>query len=296
MRLDSIGHSLMSWRIGKRSNHRVAYRELIEDIACTWFIRLVAIRFWRSTIIFPMEFGPFHRRQGAEEPELVTRYLDAGLNLTDKEIGKLEEWKAIGNPTSMDRAFGLLLIKLCHELNQYFPILFDRTKAYPDLLLNLSYSDPEELCIDWYIKLKKSILIWNPKGEGNAEVVGWLYQYYNTRPRDRVIDVLSKTIVRKRDIPAATQVFTPDWVVRYMVDNSLGRYWLERNPDSPIRESLEYLMPGDIPVIKEEVSPEEIRVFDNAMGSGHCLSYAFDVLLMIYESGATQQGTRQGLF
>lgn len=270
----------------KRSNHRVAYRELIEDIACTWFIRLVAIRFLEINNYLPNGIRALSSgRQGAEEPELVTRYLDAGLNLTDKEIGKLEEWKAIGNPTSMDRAFGLLLIKLCHELNQYFPILFDRTKAYPDLLLNLSYSDPEGVVYRLVHQIEEKYFdLESQGGEGNAEVVGWLYQYYNTKPRDRVIDVLSKTIVRKRDIPAATQVFTPDWVVRYMVDNSLGRYWLERNPDSPIRESLEYLMPGDIPVIKEEVSPEEIRVFDNAMGSGHCLSYAFDVLLMIYES------------
>ena len=134
----------------KRSNHRVAYRELIEDIACTWFIRLVAIRFLEINNYLPNGIRALSSgRQGAEEPELVTRYLDAGLNLTDKEIGKLEEWKAIGNPTSMDRAFGLLLIKLCHELNQYFPILFDRTKAYPDLLLNLSYSDPEGVAVSY---------------------------------------------------------------------------------------------------------------------------------------------------
>ena len=108
-----------------------------------------------------------------------------------------------------------------------------------------------------------------------------MYQYYNTKPRDRVIDVLSKTIVRKRIFSAATQVFTRTGLSD-MVDNSL-QILVERNGQS-YQGVPEYLMPGDIPVIKEEVSPEEIRVFDNAMGSGHCLSYAFDVLLMIYES------------
>jgi hypothetical protein len=270
----------------KHSSHRVAYKELIEDIACTWFVRLVAIRFLEINNYLPKGIRALSSgRQEVEEPELVIRYFDAGLNLTDKEIGQLEEWKTKADPISMDRAFRLLLIKLCHELDQYFPILFDRTKAYPDLLLNVSYSDPEGVVYRLVHQIEeKHFDLESQGGEGNAEVVGWLYQYYNTRPRDRVIDVLSKTIVRKRDIPAATQVFTPDWVVRYMVDNSLGRYWLERNPDSPIRESLEYLMPGDIPIIQEEVSPEEIKVFDNAMGSGHCLSYAFDLLLMIYES------------
>ena len=115
------------------------------------------------------------------------------------------------------------------------------------------------------------------------EIIGWLYQYYNTERKDEVINI-NKGAVRKQDIPAATQLFTTDWVVRYMVDNSLGKYWLERNPNSIIKDSLEYLMPGEIPVIDEKISPEDIKVFDNAMGSGHCLSYAFDVLLKIYES------------
>ncbi len=126
--------------------------------------------------------------------------------------------------------------------------------------------------------------IQSDNGIGQVEILGWMHQYYNTERKNRVIDVIKKNRVSKEDIPFATQLFTTDWVVKYMVDNSLGRYWLERNPDSQIRESLEFLMPGEIEFIDEVILPEDLKIIDNAMGSGHILIYAFDVLMNIYTS------------
>ena len=116
---------------------------------------------------------------------------------------------------------------------------------------------------------------------GQVEIIGWLYQYYNTEPHDQVVNITGGP-VKKQDIPAATQLFTTDWVVKYMVDNSLGKYWLERHPDSSIKEKLKFLLPSELSVVTDEEKPEEIRVIDNAMGSGHILVYAFDVLMAIY--------------
>lgn len=122
------------------------------------------------------------------------------------------------------------------------------------------------------------------KKSGQVEIIGWLYQYYNEEKKNEVINIYKGT-VKKEDIPAATQLFTTDWVVRYMVDNSLGKYWIERNPESKLKEKLEFLLVsknGNIDYIDEKVDPTELTFFDPCMGSGHILVYAFDVLMDIY--------------
>ncbi|KRL48097.1 hypothetical protein FD37_GL001658 [Levilactobacillus spicheri DSM 15429] len=116
---------------------------------------------------------------------------------------------------------------------------------------------------------------------GQVEIIGWLYQYYNTEPHNQVVNI-SGGPVKKQDIPAATQLFTTDWVVKYMVDNSLGKYWLERHAESSLKEQLTYLLPSQIEVVSDDKRPEDIKIIDNAMGSGHILVYAFDVLMKIY--------------
>ncbi|WP_395323418.1 BREX-1 system adenine-specific DNA-methyltransferase PglX [Levilactobacillus parabrevis] len=117
---------------------------------------------------------------------------------------------------------------------------------------------------------------------GQVEIIGWLYQYYNTEPHDQVVNITGGP-VKKNDIPAATQLFTTDWVVKYMVDNSLGKYWLERHSESNLKDKLEFLLPSDIEVISDDESVEDLKIIDNAMGSGHILVYAFDVLMEIYQ-------------
>ena len=157
--------------------------------------------------------------------------------------------------------------------------LFEKTDDYAELLLNISYEDPQGVVRKLIEDIGEDPFDINKTGQ--IEIIGWLYQYYNEAPRDRVINIY-KGNVKKEDIPAATQLFTTEWVVKYMVENSLGKYWLERNPNSKLREHMKYLMPGEIEIVDEKISPEDIKVFDNAMGSGHILIYAFEILMKIY--------------
>ena len=123
------------------------------------------------------------------------------------------------------------------------------------------------------------------KADGQVEIIGWLYQYYISKKHEEVIDPLHGKTIKKADIPAATQLFTTDWVVRYMVDNSLGRYWIERNPQSKLAEKLEFFVTpknGEIQYVNEKISPTDVTFFEPCMGSGHILVYAFDILMEIY--------------
>lgn len=268
----------------ENGDYATAYNGLIEEVAYTWFNRLIAIRFMEVNDYLPDKMRVLSSgRPGVNEPEFVTNYLDTSLKFKDEESDYLYQWKIDGSSQSMDKMFRLLFIKQCNALNKNLPELFEETNDYAELLLTISYNDIDGVLYKLVHDIPEEYFDID-KGNGQVEIIGWLYQYYNTERKDEVINIIGKNIVKKQDIPAATQLFTTDWVVRYMVDNSLGKYWLERNPNSSIRASLEYLMPGEIPIIDENISPKEIKVFDNAMGSGHCLSYAFDLLLMIYKS------------
>jgi len=270
----------------KHSDYKTAYQGIIEEVAYTWFNRIIAIRFMEVNNYLPDRLRILSSgREGVREPEIVTYYYDTSLNFTNEELEQLEEWKNHGSAVSMDAMFRLLFIKQCNALNENLPELFEKTHDYAELLLTISYNDPDGVVYKLIHDIKEEYFdVESQGGNGQVEIIGWLYQFYNTESRDEVINIVSKKAVKKQHIPAATQLFTTDWVVRYMVDNSLGIYWLERNPDSSIKDSLEYLMPGEIPTVDEKISPEDIKVFDNAMGSGHCLCYAFDVLFKIYES------------
>ncbi len=267
-------------------DYKAAYTTLIEEVAYTWFNRMIAIRFMEVNNYLPDKMRVLSSgREGVNEPEFVTHYEDTSLHFNDKEREQLASWKIDGSATAMENMFQLLFVKQCNALHENLPELFEKTNDYAELLLTISYNDPNGVLYKLVHDIPEEYFnIESSDGNGQVEIIGWMYQYYNTERRDEVVNIIGKTTVKKADIPAATQLFTTDWVVRYMVDNSLGKYWMERNPDSPIKDSLEYLMPGEITVIDEKISPEDLRVFDNAMGSGHCLSYAFDVLLKIYES------------
>ena len=265
-------------------DYKTAYNELIEEVAYTWFNRLITIRFMEVNNYLPDGMRVLSSsREEVKVPEIVTYYYDTSLDFTDEELKQLEEWKSDGSLVSMDAMFRLLFIKQCNALNKNLPGIFEKIHDYAEILLTISYNDPDGVVYKLVHDINEEYFnMESPNGQ--VEVVGWLYQFYHTETRDQVINIISRKTVKKHHIPAATQVFTTDWVVQYMVDNTLGRYWLERNPDSSIKDSLEYLMPGEISTVDEKMSPEDIRVFDNAMGSGHCLCYAFDVLLKIYES------------
>lgn len=270
----------------KNEDFETAYKTLIEEVAYTWFNRLIAIRFMEVNNYIPHRMRVLSSgRAGVNEPEFLTYFQDTDLDFTDEEVNQLASWRLDGSSRAMERMFQFLFVKQCNALNKNLPDLFEKTDDYAELLLTISYIDEKGVLYKLVNDIPEEYFdIESENGNGQVEIIGWLYQYYNTEPKDEVINIIGKRVVKKQDIPAATQLFTTDWVVRYMVDNSLGKYWLERKPNSSIKDSLQYLMPGEVREVAEEISPEEIKVFDNAMGSGHCLSYAFDLLLKIYES------------
>lgn len=187
----------------------------------------------------------------------------------------------------------MLFIKQCNKLHDILPELFEKTDDYSELLLTISFTDPEGIIhhlindiedVDFRINDEMYTDDGKIKADGQVEIIGWLYQYYISKKHDEIVNIYKGT-VKKADIPAATQLFTTDWVVRYMVDNSLGRYWIERNPQSKLSEKLEFFVApknGEIQYVDEKVNPTDLTFFDPCMGSGHILVYAFDVLMEIY--------------
>lgn len=187
----------------------------------------------------------------------------------------------------------MLFIKQCNKLHDILPELFEKTDDYSELLLTISFTDPEGIIhhlindiedVDFRINDEMYTDDGKIKADGQVEIIGWLYQYYISKKHDEIVNIYKGT-VKKADIPAATQLFTTDWVVRYMVDNSLGRYWIERNPQSKLAEKLEFFVTpknGELQYVDEKISPTDLTFFDPCMGSGHILVYAFDVLMEIY--------------
>lgn len=210
------------------------------------------------------------------EPDLVTSPFDAGLDYSPYEKDRIMQMK---NDNLLDELFRMLFIKQCNALNAILPELFEKTNDYTELLMNVSFTDKDGVVYHLVHDIPEDDFT------NAVEIIGWMYQYYNDERKNEVINIYKGT-VKKEDIPAATQLFTTDWVVRYMVDNSLGRYWIERNPDSTLQSKLDFfVMPksGDIKHIDEKIEPPELTFFDPCMGSGHILVYAFDVLMEIYK-------------
>lgn len=273
-------------------NYKEAFRYLVEEVAYTWFNRLIAIRFMEVNDYLPSGVRVLSSENKAKkEPDLVTMLFDTDLKFTSDEQDKIIQLK---DDNELDELFRMLFIKQCNKLHDILPELFEKTDDYSELLLTISFTDPEGIIyhlindiedVDFRINDEMYTDDGKIKADGQVEIIGWLYQYYISKRHDEVIAVLGKKSITKKDIPAATQLFTTDWVVRYMVDNSLGRYWIERNPQSKLAEKLEFFVTpknGEIQYVDEKVSPTDLTFFDPCMGSGHILVYAFDVLMEIY--------------
>lgn len=269
-----------------------AYHLEIEGIAYTWFNRLIAIRFMEVNDYLPIRCRVLSSENPAKnEPDLVTNPFDTDLDFSDEEIEKIYRLKDDASKEASDELFGMLFIKLCNRLHEILPELFEKTDDYTEPLLSLSFADKDGIVYHLVHDIAEADF--NVEKEGQVEIIGWLYQYYISEKHNQVINILGKGAVKKEDIPAATQLFTTDWVVRYMVDNSLGRYWIERHPESNLADKLDFFVTpknGKITYINEKIEPEELTFFDPCMGSGHILVYAFDVLMEIYrEAGYTDR-------
>lgn len=280
----------------KDSDYKTAYKYIIEEVAYTWFNRLIAIRFMEVNDYLPSHVRVLSSDTGKLEPDMVSSPFDAELEFTDREK---EEILQLKTDNKLDELFCLLFIKQCNALNEYLPALFERTADYTELLLNLSVIDRDGVVYKLVHDIDEDDF--NVEKGGQVEIIGWLYQYYNTEPKAQVFGRPSGTKIRKEDIPAATQLFTPDWIVRYMVENSLGRLWVEGHPNDELKANWKYYLEEakqeaevqeKLDEIRKEyakLSPEDIKIIDPCMGSGHILVYAFDVLMQIYESAGYGQ-------
>lgn len=267
------------------TSYSEAFQELIEEVAYTWFNRLIAIRFMEVNDYLPDTYRVLSSEiSGKIEPDIITDIYDADIfeELSSNEQQQVRTWKTDNSAEAMDKLYQLIFIKICNQLNDYLPELFEEVEDYTELLFTASYIKKDGVIAD-LLSIPEDDF--NVQAGGQVEIIGWLYQYYNSEPHNKVVNIY-KGIVKKQDIPAATQLFTTDWVVRYMVDNSLGKYWLDHYPNSELRNKLKYLIP-DKDALEQitpvsNLKPEELKFIDNAMGSGHILVYAFDVLMEIY--------------
>lgn len=271
-------------------NYKVAFEYIVEEVAYTWFNRMIAIRFMEVNGYLPIRV--LSSESGKHEPDIVTTPFDAGLEFTGEESDRIYELR---DNNRLEELFRMLFIRECNHLHDILPELFEATNDYSELLLSLSYTDKDGVVFHLVNDISEDDF--NIEKEGQVEIIGWMYQYYNTEPKDKVFAALKKNVkITKENIPAATQLFTPHWIVRYMVENSLGRLWIEGHPDDDLRQCWEYYLDEaeqepqvqaqleEIRAGCREISPEDIRIIDPCMGSGHILVYAFDVLMQIYSA------------
>lgn len=271
-------------------DYKDAYKNVIEEVAYTWFNRLIAIRFMEVNDYMSAHIRVLSSESKNKlEPDLVTTPFDAELDFSQEETEKIMQMK---HDNQVDALFRFLFIKQCNALNAYLPKLFEKTSDYTELLLNVSVTDQDGIV--YHLTHDIAEADFNIAEGGQIEIIGWLYQYYNLEPKNAAFAKNGK--ITKEEVPAVTQLFTPDWIVRYMVENSVGRLWLEGHEDNRLKDEWRYYLDEagqdadvaeQLRAIREEyknIKPEEIKVIDPCMGSGHILVYAFDVLMQIYES------------
>ena len=270
--------------------NEIGFAQVMEKAAYTWFNRLIAIRFMEVNDYLPTRTRVLSSATGSKTPDIVTEYREVNLNLTDEDLEKVQ---MCIKENKYDDAFEYLFVKQCKELKRVLPKLFKKTDDYMELLLKLSYIN------DGVVRMLVDTIPecnFNVQDEGQVEIIGWMYQYYNTEPKSAAFGKKGK--ITKEEIPAVTQLFTPDWIVRYMVENSLGRLWIEGHPDTweLLKDNWKYYLEeaqqepevqlhlAEIRKEYAQLNPEDLTFMDCCMGSGHILVYAFDVLIQIYES------------
>ncbi len=304
------------------SDYPTAYKYILEEVAYTWFNRLIAIRFMEVNDYLPSHIRVLSSETGKVEPDLVTTPFDAELDFTPAEEETILQLKT---DNALDELFRLLFIKQCNALNEILPALFEKTSDYTELLLNLSVVDQDGVVYHLIHDIDEDDF--NIEKGGQVEIIGWLYQYYNTEPKNAAFAKKGK--ITKDEIPAVTQLFTPDWIVRYMVQNSLGRLFIDKRKNEGIfadgrgldemtwdeaeekriatekrlaeQMDWKYYLPEAVQTkeVREQLDKiqqqseykdvRDIKVIDPCMGSGHILVYAFDVLMQMYEDAGYSQ-------
>ena len=282
------------------------YKQVMEEVAYTWFNRFSALRFMEVNGYLPSHVRVFTDEENNFKPQIITEAIHLDLDGLDME--KVYELK---DAEKTEELYKYLLIVQCNALNKILPGMFQKIADYTELLL------PDNLLREGSVIQQMIELIPEDDWKDAVQIIGWLYQYYNSEKKDDVFAALKKNVkITKENIPAATQLFTPDWIVRYMVENSLGRLWLEGHPDVkeqllPTEEEQSAYAAGNrdpedtkwhyyleeteqelevqeqLAEIRKEyatLTPNQLKVIDPCSGSGHILAYMFDVLMQIYES------------
>lgn len=262
------------------------YEQVMEEVAYTWFNRFMALRFMEVNGYLPSRVRVFTDEANAFKPQILTEAIHLELDGLD-----MEKVYACKEKSDDESLFKYLLITQCNALSSILPGMFQRIADDTELLF------PNNLLREGSVIQQMIALIPEEDWLDQVQIIGWLYQYYNTEPKDQVFANLKKNIkIGKHDIPAATQLFTPDWIVRYMVENSLGRLWVEGHPDDALQATWKYYLPeaeqepqvqAQLAEIRKgyaQLKPEDIRCIDPCMGSGHILVYLFDVLVQIYQA------------
>ncbi len=284
---DSVGGHLLSSTEKKQRAALIeqikekGYEQVMEEVAYTWFNRFSALRFMEVNGYLPTRVRVFTDENNAFKPQILTEAIHMELDGLDME--KVYAYKEANDD---DELYKYLLITQCNALNSVLPGMFQKIADYTELLF------PDNLLREGSVVQQMIELIPEEDWKDAVQIIGWLYQYYISEKHDEIINVYKGT-VKKEDIPAATQLFTTDWVVRYIVDNTVGRYWIEHNPSSKLKDELDFYIAStgdDLTNAVRDITPEEVTVLDPCVGSGHFSVYAFDVLLKIYtEFGYTER-------
>ena len=259
------------------------FASTMEEAAYTWFNRFIALRFMEVNNYLPSHTRIFSDEDGNFKPEVLTDAVNLEIDGLDKELvlELLEQQKN-------EQLYQYIIITQCNALNEGLPEMFERIGGWTELLFPKNLLREDSVIAHMVKDIPESD--WNDQ----VQIIGWLYQYYNSEPKDKVFANLKKNIkISAADIPAATQLFTPDWIVRYMVENSLGRLWTEGHGKTENANWKYYLEEAEqedsvkselekLRAAYREIQPEQIKIIDPCMGSGHILVYAFDVLMDIY--------------
>ncbi len=260
------------------------FEQVAEEVAYTWFNRLVAIRFMEVNGYLPSRVRVLSSTEpGKAEPDIIREAANVDLDLDMDVVYRLQDEQ------DTEGLFKYILVKQCNQLGKIMPMVFEEISDYTELLL------PDNLLVEGSVIRDLITSIAEEDWNNQVEIIGWLYQYYISEKKDQVFAALKKNQkITKENIPAATQLFTPEWIVKYMVENSLGRLWLESHPDPELQAKWKYYLEeaeqepevrAELDkLVNKDLKPEDIKVLDPCMGSGHILVYAFDVLYEIYKS------------
>lgn len=260
-----------------RKYKQVGYEELIEESAYTWFNRLTALAFMEANGY--IEEKMIFNNGVKNEPVIIDNYYEFEFfkNLDSDLQKELHNLRDENTPNSIEKLYSILMEEKCEDLSNIMPFMFKKKGTYSDILFPTGLLMENSLLV----RLREEI-----GAEAPIELIGWLYQFYNSEKKDQVFEALKKnTKIAKENIPAATQLFTPDWIVKYMVENSLGKLALESTGiNENIKDNWKYYIDSELDKNSEKIKIENMKILDPAMGSGHILVYAFDLLFEMYEN------------